>query len=212
MTARLLLVRHGTTAAVRAAAFPHDEPLDPRGVAEARALLPHLPARPAVRRSPARRCGETAAALGHPDAPVDDELREAGFGDWAGRALADLHGETPEAVVAWMTDPGFAPPGGGESLEALCARVGGWLERRAADEQPTVAVTHGGVVRAAIAVALGAPASAAWRIDVAPGSLTELHAHDGRWRLVRANWTPPRDELRRARATADDDPDDGPPA
>lgn len=199
MTARLLLVRHGTTAAVRAAAFPLDEGLDQRGVAEARALLPHLPTGARFRRSPARRCAETAAALGEPAATVDPGLRETDFGSWAGRALADLHAEDPGPVVAWMTDPGFAPAGG-ESLEQLCVRVGAWMDERAADEQPLVAVTHGGVVRAAISVALGAPPSAAWRIDVTPGSITELHAHDGSWRLVRANWTPSRQELRDARA------------
>jgi broad specificity phosphatase PhoE len=102
-----------------------------------------------------------------------------------------------------MTDPSFAPPGG-ESLDALTARVGAWMTDHAGDDVPLVAVTHGGVVRAAIAVALGAPASAAWRIDVAPGSLTELHAHDGRWRLVRANWSPGRDEVRAARAALAD--------
>ncbi len=205
MTARLLLLRHGTTAAVRSAAFPLDEGLDERGRGELHALRPHLPSRAVVVRSPARRCAESAVALGHPDAAPDDGLREAGFGTWAGRSLADLHAEDPEPVVAWMTDPAFAPPGG-ESLEALTARVGAWLAAHAEDEDPLVAVTHGGVVRAAIAVALGAPAGAAWRIDVAPGSITELHAHDGRWRMVRANWTPTRDEVRAARAAiaADD--------
>jgi len=199
VTTRLHLIRHGTTAAVRAAGFPLDEDLDDRGRAEARALRPHLPGTRDVVRSPARRAAATAAALGHPDAPVDEGLREAGFGDWAGRSLADLHAEDPEPVVAWMTDPSFAPPGG-ESLEALTARVGTWMAAHVEDETPLVAVTHGGVVRAAIAVALGAPAGAAWRIDVSPGSLTELHAHDGRWRLVRSNWTPTRDEVRAARA------------
>ncbi|MDX8151486.1 histidine phosphatase family protein [Patulibacter brassicae] len=203
MTVRLLLVRHGTTSAVRAAAFPTDEGLDDRGRAELLALAPHLPARVDVRRSPARRCAESVAVLGHDGARVDDALREAGFGDWAGRSLADVHGEDPEAAVAWMTDPAFAPPGG-ESLEALCARVGGWLGALAADEptDPVLAITHGGVVRAAIAAAVGAPADAAWRIDVTPGSLTELHAHDGRWRLTRANWTPPRADVRTARGGA----------
>jgi broad specificity phosphatase PhoE len=199
VTARLHLLRHGTTAAVRGAAFPLDEGLDERGRSELYALRPHLPARATVLRSPARRCAESAAALGHPDAPPDDGLREAAFGSWAGRSLADLHAEDPEPVVAWMTDPSFAPPGG-ESLEALTARVGAWMAAHAEDEEPLVAVTHGGVVRAAIAVALGAPAGAAWRIDVTPGSMTELHAHDGRWRMVRANWTPTRDEVRAARA------------
>ncbi len=205
MTVRLLLVRHGTTSAVRAAAFPTDEGLDERGRAELLALAAHLPARADARRSPARRCAEAAAVLGHDAARVDDALREVGFGAWAGRSLADVHGEDPQAAVAWMTDPTFAPPGG-ESLEALCARVGTWLGALAAAEptDPVLAITHGGVVRAAIAAALGAPADAAWRIDVTPGSLTELHAHDGRWRLTRANWTPPREHLRAARAGTPD--------
>jgi broad specificity phosphatase PhoE len=203
---RLLLLRHGTTAAVRSAAFPLDEGLDDRGRGEAAALVPHLPAAARVLRSPARRCVETAAGLGHPDAAEDEGLREAGFGAWAGRTLPDIHAEDEASVVAWMTDPAFAPPGG-ESLDVLTARVGVWMAGNAESEEPIVAVTHGGVVRAAIAVALGAPASAAWRIDVAPGSITELHAHDGRWRLQRANWTPSRQELRDARAAlAETDP------
>ena len=204
MTVRLLLVRHGTTTAVRAAAFPLDEPLDARGEAELRALAPELPRDPDVRRSPSARCGASAALLGHPDARVEAPLGEVGFGRWAGRTLAEVHGEDAEAAVAWMTDPAFAPPGGGESLEALVARVGGWLDALAADEpgRPVVALTHGGVVRAAVVHALGAPADAAWRIDVAPGSLTELHAHDGRWRLTRLNWTPDRATLRAARGAS----------
>jgi broad specificity phosphatase PhoE len=209
VTARLLLLRHGTTSAVRASSFPQDEGLDDRGRAEAHALRPHLPEKATVLRSPARRCAETASALGHPDAAVDDGLREAGFGAWSGRSLADLHAEDPEPVVAWMTDPSFAPPGG-ESLETLTARVGVWMAAHAEGPEPQVVVTHGGVVRAAIAVALGAPAGAAWRIDVTPGSLTELHAHDGRWRMTRANWTPTRDEVRTARSALADDATDDP--
>ena len=50
-----------------------------------------------------------------------------------------------------------------------------------------VAITHGGVVKAAVVHALGAPIAAFWQIDVAPLSITELHAHGGRWTLSRAN-------------------------
>ena len=35
--------------------------------------------------------------------------------------------------------------------------------------------------------ALDAPPIAFWRIDVAPLSITELHAHDGRWTVTRVN-------------------------
>ena len=82
----------------------------------------------------------------------------------AGRAVASR----PEARGAWMTDPDAAPHGG-ESLRAFAARVGG-LARRAggAPTARAVAITHGGVVKAAVVHALGAPLEAFWRVDVAP--------------------------------------------
>ncbi len=40
---------------------------------------------------------------------------------------------------------------------------------------------------AAVVHALGAPPAAFWRVDAAPLAPTELHAHDGRRTLTRAN-------------------------
>lgn len=97
-----------------------------------------------------------------------------------------MHAAEPDAVSAWLTDP-EACPHGGESLAALLARVGDWMDAHGATDGQTIAVTHGGVVRAAVVHALGAPAASAWRIDVAPLSLTELHARDGRWTVTRVN-------------------------
>lgn len=85
-----------------------------------------------------------------------------------------------------MTDPD-ACPHGGESLTALLGRVGGWMDEQAAVDGRVIAVTHGGVVRAAVVHALNAPAPSAWRIDVAPLTVTELHARDGRWTVTKVN-------------------------
>ena len=52
-----------------------------------------------------------------------------------------------------MTDPDAAPHGG-ESLTALLARVAAWLDEQAALDGTAVAVTHGGVVKAAVVHAL----------------------------------------------------------
>lgn len=135
--------------------------------------------------SPALRARETAAAAGL-DAAIDPVLRECDFGSWGGRSLADVHEVDPDAASAWMTDPA-ACPHGGESLAALLARVGAWMDAQAAVDGRAIAVTHGGVVRAAVVHALGAPAASVWRIDVAPLSVTELHASDGRWTVSRVN-------------------------
>ena len=75
-------------------------------------------------------------------------------------------------------------PMAASSLMALSERVGVWLGQSMAREGATLAVTHASVVRAAIVSALGASASALWRIDVAPLSVARLSGRDGRWNLV----------------------------
>jgi broad specificity phosphatase PhoE len=181
-------VRHAPSEATRRSAFPLDEPLDPRGVDEARALAPRLGRFDAAWSSPAARARQTAEALGL-TATVAAELDECDFGSWGGRTLAELHADDPAAVAAWMEDPAAAPHGG-ESLLALLERVGGWLAARADDGGRAMAITHAGVIRAAVVCALDAPPVAFWRLDVAPLSRTVLHAHDGRW-TVRAVNLPP---------------------
>jgi len=64
------------------------------------------------------------------------------------------------------------------------ARVSTWLETQRAAPGITVAVTHASVIRAAIVGALQAEARSFWHIDIAPLSLTELSANNGRWTLV----------------------------
>jgi broad specificity phosphatase PhoE len=181
---RLLLVRHAPTSATRSFAFPVDEPLDERGRVAASALT--VPARFETLCSPALRCRETAQAAGREPDALEPRLAECDFGAWGGRTLEDVAATDPASVEAWMTDPD-ASPHGGESLTAFAARVGGWLDDQASRNGGAVAITHGGVVKAAVVHALGAPITAFWRIDVAPLSITELHAHDGRWTLTATN-------------------------
>jgi broad specificity phosphatase PhoE len=180
---RLLLVRHAATAATRAPAFPADEPLDVRGRDAASTLAASIPASCGALSSPALRCLQTADAAGLAEPRIEPSLRECDFGSWAGRSLAEID----EADAgAWMTDPSAAPHGG-ESLRAFAGRVAGWMDGQAGADGRSVAITHGGVVKAAVVHALGAPLDAFWRIDVSPLSITELHAHDGRWTVARVN-------------------------
>jgi broad specificity phosphatase PhoE len=183
---RLLLVRHAATRATRSFAFPVDESLDDRGRSSAASLAAAIPAGFEVLCSPALRCLQTAQAAGREPSALDPRVAECDFGRWAGRTLEDISATDPAGVGAWMTDPD-ASPHGGESLTAFAARVGAWLDQQATIDGGAVAITHGGVVKAAVVHALGAPISAFWRIDAAPLSITELHAHDGRWTLTRAN-------------------------
>ncbi|HEX3975810.1 MAG TPA: histidine phosphatase family protein [Solirubrobacteraceae bacterium] len=182
---RLLLTRHAATAATRRAAFPDDEELDDRGRAEAVHLGAAVPTGCEALCSPARRARQTADAAGL-TVTTEPLLAECDFGAWAGRSLEEICTEHPEDAHLWMSDPD-ARPHGGESLSAFAARVRGWLEGQSAQDGFAVAITHGGVVKAAVIIALGAPLDAFWRVDVAPLAITELHAHGERWTLTRVN-------------------------
>jgi len=188
---RLVLLRHARTAAAQGAAFPAvDDRLDPVGRREARAAAAALAAtgwdRDGVICSPLVRAVETAALLGLDAAAPEPALREADFGTWAGTSLAAVAAGDPDAVTAWMTDVD-AVPHGGESLRAVVGRVGQWLDEQATSDGRNVAVTHGGIVKAAVVHALGAPLEAFWRVDVGPLGVTELRAHDGRWTVAHVN-------------------------
>ncbi|MGI8594618.1 MAG: histidine phosphatase family protein [Solirubrobacteraceae bacterium] len=182
---RLLLVRHAPTGATRTTAFPLDEPLDERAVTAAAALSAAIPRRSEVLSSPALRCRQTAEAAGLA-ATSEPLLSECDFGRWAGSTLADVHASEPESARMWMLDPDAAPHDG-ESLTGFAGRVAGWLDDQARHHGTATAITHGGVVKATVVHALGAPLQAFWQIDAAPLSLTELHAHDGRWTVTRLN-------------------------
>ncbi|WCB94936.1 Phosphoserine phosphatase 1 [Baekduia alba] len=183
---RLLLVRHAPTAATRAAAFATDEPLDERARAAAGKALPSATgSRAAALSSPSLCCRQTAEAGGL--APlIVAAIAECDFGRWAGRTLTELAAQDPAAVERWLTDPD-ATPHGGESVRGFGARVAGWLDEQASEEGTAVAVTHAGVVKAAVVHALDAPLSAFWRIDAAPLSVTELHLRRGCWSVARLN-------------------------
>jgi len=181
MIARLTLICHAATAATRTGAFPGDEPLEPQGAAAAAGCAGRIRGGPSVLTSPALRARQTADALGL-SASIDQELRDCDYGRWAGRSLAQVEADEPEALAAWITDPRSAAHDG-ESLEELLARVSSWLDERCDAGTRIVAVTHASVVRAAIVHALRAASHSFWLIDIDPLTRTELRGNGARWTL-----------------------------
>jgi broad specificity phosphatase PhoE len=179
VTARLVLIAHASTAAIRSGSFPADESLDDLGRAEASAHSLQVHPSTRVFASPSARTAETARLLGFAAEP-DSSLDDWNLGSWRGRSLERLTSESPQQVSDWLTDP-TAARHGGESLDQLLDRTAGWLGSRTAGL--TVAVTHPAIVRAAIVVALTAGAGSFWRVDIAPLTATTLTGLDGRWNL-----------------------------
>src|SRR5262245_14524749 len=149
-TDRLFLVRHGesTYNAEGRLQGQADPPLTPRGRAEAEALAGLLDGR--VISSDLVRARETAALLGHPDAPTDRRLREIHVGEWEGRRLADF---PPGPEFSWRGGP-VTPPGGEPWVE-MVERVGGIVDELLAGGGPWLVIAHGGVVRAAVTYLTG---------------------------------------------------------
>jgi broad specificity phosphatase PhoE len=187
MTARLILVCHGSTDAVRTASFPADEPLDDRGAARAAALADTLPKADRWLTSPELRTRQTAQAL-RLSADVETMLRDCDYGRWSGRTFDDVQTREPDAMSAWLRDPA-ATPHGGESIAAVIGRVGEWLASGQAHHQRSIVVTHAAIIRAAIICAIDAPPQSFWRIDIAPLSITRLSGALGRWNLSSAGCT-----------------------
>ncbi|MGW6743730.1 histidine phosphatase family protein [Streptomyces sp. NPDC055025] len=161
--------------------------LDPLGLRQAEAVRETFPRTAALYVSPSHRCRRTAEILGLDTAPLSD-LAPCAMGRWQGRTLDEVVAEEPESVAAWLSDPASAPHGG-ESLLALHARVGHWLDSLGSDSGEdsggrVIAVAEPDIIRAAAVHALGASPRSFWRIDVQPLSVTELSGRDGRWNLL----------------------------
>lgn len=181
VTTSLLLICAGATGSSRSGGFPApDEPLDDGGRRAAAACA--IPARfhGHVATSPARAARETAAAMGL-DAREEAALADVGYGAWAGRSLADVHAADAGGLAAWLAAPEAGTPGG-ESLAAAAQRVSAWLDPLQTAAGPVCAITHAGIIRAALAHALAIPFAATLAIDLAPLSRTQL-SFNRIWRL-----------------------------
>ena len=200
--ATLLLVRHGRTTANASGVLAGWTPgvgIDDTGRTQAAALAERLvpvPLSLAVI-SPLQRCQETAdALLGSRAVPreVDDRLGECHYGDWQGRKLTELAREPMWKVVQGHPSAAVFP--GGESLRDTQARavaaVREYDARVEAEHGPDafwLACSHGDVIKAITADALGAHLDTFQRIVVDPCSVTVLRYTPLRPFAVRVNDT-----------------------
>ena len=199
--ATVLLVRHGLTPMTGPVLAGHTPGvhLDERGRAQAEAVAGRLAPVPlaAVVSSPLERCVETAAALlaGRALEPlVEPRLAEVRYGDWTGRPLKELTTEPLWKVV--QAHPSAAVFPGGEGLAAAQARavaaVREWDARVTAEHGEHavwVACSHGDIIKAVLADALGLHLDLFQRIVVDPCSVSVVRYTDTRPFVLRANDT-----------------------
>ena len=182
----VLLVRHGVTQQSIEHRFSGLNGVDP-GLIELGRRQAEAAAEELVRRggadvivsSPLRRTRQTAQIiaerLGMGEPVIVDGLAEADFGAWDSLTFAEVRDRWPDELAAWMASTEVAPPGG-ESFAAVRRRA----EAARAElvdrfpRQRVLAISHTTPMKVLVQGVLEAPASSAYRFELAPCSLTTL--------------------------------------
>src|SRR3954451_17729961 len=192
--------------------------LDERGQKQATDVAARIAALnlAAIVTSPMERCVETAEAIrgaqaATPEWHVDDRLIECGYGDWTGRPLKELMKEPLWKIV--QTQPSAVRFPNGEALAEMATRavasVRAWDEALGEDAV-WVACTHGDIIKAIVADALGLHLDQYQRIVPDPCSVSVIRYTATRPYVIRVNdvggdlsgFAPPK---RRRRRSADSD-------
>jgi probable phosphomutase (TIGR03848 family) len=190
--ATVLLVRHGRTSANEKGILAGTAPgtvLDGRGIEQAQHLAELFTGLEvsAIISSPLERTVQTAEALATTlvnksgdrlEISIDPGLSECEYGDWTGRSLSELAQEDLWRAVqdhpASVVFPGVA----GESMAHMAHRAVGairhWNDLLGPDSV-YVAVSHGDVIKAILADALGIHLDLFQRIGVDPGSVSVIN-------------------------------------
>ena len=178
---RFLLIRHGMTDAVdttlagRASGWSLNEP----GRGQVRRLADALADTPIhqVCTSPLERAMETAAEIAarrRLTPRVREALNEVDYGAWTGRTFSEL-----SAVADWQRfnrHRGIVRIPGGELLCEVQARIAAELAALSGTcrGRTLALVSHGDVIKSALAHCLGAPLDLLMRFEVHPASVSVI--------------------------------------
>ena len=217
----VVLVRHGLTHMTGPvlAGWTPGLHLDERGVEQAAAVAERLRPLPldAVVSSPLDRCLDTAGAIlagREQSLQVDERLGECRYGDWTGRPLKELAKDPLWKVVQAHPSAVVFPGPEGEALRDTQARavaaVRDWNARLGPDAT-WLACSHGDVIKAVVADAMGLHLDQFQRIAIDPCSVTVIRYTELRPFVVRVNDTgggvadllPPKKKGRRRKASSD---------
>jgi probable phosphoglycerate mutase len=152
----LVLLRHGPTAWNREHRLQGraDVPLDEAGRDTVRGWRLPSDLRDLLWfTSPLTRCMDTLVLL-RLDGAVAPPLVEMDWGRWEGRTIAELRADPAQAIEAMEARGLDLQPPDGESPRAVQARLRPFLQEIAALGMPAGAITHKGVIRALLALAL----------------------------------------------------------
>jgi probable phosphomutase (TIGR03848 family) len=197
----VVLVRHGLTHMTGPvlAGWTPGLHLDERGQAQAKKVAERLRPLPlaAIVSSPLDRCLDTAAAIAEGrglSIAVDDRIGECRYGDWTGKELKVLMKDPLWKVVQANPSAVVFPGPEGEALRDTQARAVNslreWDKKIEAEHGPEavwLACSHGDVIKALVADALGMHLDLFQRINIDPCSVTVIRYAELRSFALRVN-------------------------
>ncbi|PXY29365.1 phosphoglycerate mutase [Prauserella sp. PE36] len=198
--ATVILLRHGRSTANGSGVLAGRTPrvgLDERGRAQAEGLVERLAAVPlaALVTSPLLRCKQTLGPLATArglDRLTEPRLSEVDYGEWTGKELKTLVKEPLWRVV--QAHPSAAVFPGGEGLAGVQSRAVAAVREHDArisaehgDHAVWLLCSHGDVIKALLADALGQHLDGFQRIVVDPGSLSVVRYTETRPFVLRVN-------------------------
>ncbi|MCZ4352179.1 histidine phosphatase family protein [Roseovarius aestuarii] len=185
---RFFWVRHGPTHAKSMVGWS-DLPADLSDTAHLARLENALPRDALVISSDLSRARATADALQGPRMrlPDDPALREIHFGAWELKHWDNV--DDPDRLRAFWDTPGDLAAPGGESWNAVLARVNAAVARliEAYPGRDIVAVSHFGAILTQVQMARQITAHQAFAQKIDNLSLTELHCGPAGWHAARIN-------------------------
>lgn len=187
---RFWWVRHGPTHQKTFVGW-RDVPADLSDTPGLARLNAHLPQGAVLVSSDLIRASATADHLGagRNRLPHQAGLREFNLGDWDGKHYTDVAASHPALSRAYWEQPGDVAPPGGESWNAVAARVGAVVDglRHSYPQRDIIVVAHVGVILTQLQVALNLSAHKALSYKIDNLSVTRLDHSETGWHAEAIN-------------------------
>ena len=194
---KLLLARHGLTQWNQEKRYlgSSDIPLNSEGKQQAKLLSKKLNSRPIdlILSSELKRAfesGNIIKANRELQVNTNPRLNELHFGVFEGLTYSEAHSKYPDMLKRWLEDYDL-PPEGGQSFSSFSETVKIFINylKNITEEKSILIVSHGGVIREIVRLALGLPQDNHWSFQIDPASLSEVHIDHGHSTIIHLNDT-----------------------
>jgi ribonuclease H / adenosylcobalamin/alpha-ribazole phosphatase len=128
--------------------------------------------------SPMKRARQTAEQIKKStglESIIDETWIEGSFGLWDELTIFEVAEKFPTEYAKWLSSASYPPPGG-ESYDECMSRARLGIESAVAEYpgKRIAVVTHNGIIKTSVAIALSTHAESIFNVDIAPCSITTI--------------------------------------